>query len=131
MSCMKPATREWLLKAEKDYAAARMTLGGTRPSLADVVCFHCQQCVEKLLKARLQEAGVPIPKLHNLDALLNLVLPVEPAWAAWRTALQLMAGYAVDYRYPGAGSAAPEAKQAFADTRRIRLAVRRSFGLKR
>lgn len=75
--------------------------------------------MEKLLKARLQEAGVPIPKLHNLDALLNLVLPVEPTWATWRTSLQLMAGYAVDYRYPGAGAAAPEAERALADTRRI------------
>ena len=128
---MKPATREWLLKAEKDFAVARKVLGGTRPSLADVVCFHCQQCVEKLLKARLQEAGVKIPKLHNLDALLNLVLPIEPAWAVWRTSLQLLSGYAVDYRYPGITATAAEADLALANARRIRLAVRRSLGLNR
>ena len=34
--------------------------------------------VEKYLKARLEEAGLDVPKTHNLYALLTLVLPIEP-----------------------------------------------------
>jgi HEPN domain-containing protein len=32
----------------------------------DAACFHAQQCVEKYLKARLQEAGIVFTKTHNL-----------------------------------------------------------------
>jgi HEPN domain-containing protein len=37
----------------------------------DLVCFHLQQCIEKYLKARLNEAGIPFPKTHDLERLLD------------------------------------------------------------
>jgi len=47
--------------------------------------FFAQQCVEKYLKARLVEAGIAFPKTHDLEALLDLVLPAEPFadWSRW------------------------------------------------
>jgi HEPN domain-containing protein len=30
------------------------------------VCFHCQQAVEKYLKAFLKELGVAVPRIHDL-----------------------------------------------------------------
>ena len=35
------------------------------------VRYHAQQCVEKYLKAVLQEQGAPIPKIHDLASLLD------------------------------------------------------------
>ena len=32
---------------------------------------------EKYLKARMEEAGLTVPKTHNLYALLALILPIE------------------------------------------------------
>ena len=43
-----------------------------------MVCFHCQQSVEKYLKARLEEAAISFPKTHDLENLLMLLLPLEP-----------------------------------------------------
>ena len=128
---MKSATREWLKKAEADYAGARRLAGLRRPPMGDLVCFHCQQCVEKLLKGRLQEADIAFPKIHNLESLLNLVLPIEPGWEPFRAALQHLTGYAVDFRYPGEAANAADARRALDETRKLRLVIRRSLGVRR
>ncbi len=59
---MKPLTREWIKKAEADLATAQRELCARRLPNYDAVCFHAQQCDEKYLKARLQEANLPSPK---------------------------------------------------------------------
>lgn len=79
---MKAATRDWVQKAEHDFLAA-LDLGRRRKlPLHDMVCFHCQQAVEKYLKARLEEAAIHFPKTHDLESLLHLSMPLVPLWAA-------------------------------------------------
>lgn len=50
-----PETREvvqaWLKKAANDLEAARRFLAVREECPFDTVCFHCQQAVEKALKA--------------------------------------------------------------------------------
>ncbi len=64
---MKPITREWVNKAEGDFATAQREFIVYPDPNYDAVCFHSQQWGEKLLKARLQEADVPFIKTHDLD----------------------------------------------------------------
>ncbi len=53
---MKPITLEWIDKAEGDWhSAQREYRARLRPNY-DAACFHAQQCAEKYLKARLEEA---------------------------------------------------------------------------
>jgi HEPN domain-containing protein len=127
---MKPITREWVKKAEQDFAAAVQLARRRKSPLHDVVCFHSQQCLEKYLKARLCEAGLAIPKTHNLEALLDLVLPAEPLWAPFRPVLQLLASSAVELRYPGVSATKPEARRSLADCKTLRREVRLSLGLR-
>lgn len=47
------AVPEWMAKAEGDWEALEIFLSRDSPRLRDSVVFHAQQCVEKLLKARL------------------------------------------------------------------------------
>jgi HEPN domain-containing protein len=49
----------WVLKAESDLATTRRTLDSEGPF--DTACFHCQQAIEKFLKAFLafQEQQIP------------------------------------------------------------------------
>jgi HEPN domain-containing protein len=54
---MNPITLEWVEKAEGDFAAAERELAVVVDPNYDAVCFHAQQCAEKYLKARLQEAA--------------------------------------------------------------------------
>ncbi|MCE9531588.1 MAG: HEPN domain-containing protein [Planctomycetes bacterium] len=48
-------------KAEADFAAANDLAPRSQP-VHDIVCFHCQQCAEKYLKALLEELGSNIPR---------------------------------------------------------------------
>jgi HEPN domain-containing protein len=126
---MKPATREWAKKAEADFEAA-VALLRRRKVLADVACFHAQQCVEKYLKARLEEAGQAVPRTHDCEALLNLVVSVEPLWSPWKGVLSRLSDYAVRLRYPGLSATKAEARRAVKDCKAIRREVRRSLGLR-
>jgi HEPN domain-containing protein len=85
-------------KAAADEALVDKVLDD--PDIAnDLVGYHCQQAVEKLLKSRLVELGVNYPKTHNLLALVELLedqgkqLPPELA------DLDSLTPYATIYRY--------------------------------
>src|SRR5438874_8124398 len=78
---MKPTTREWVRKAEDDFKVASQILRRRKDVVPDVACFHCQQCIEKYLKARLLEAGIAFPRTHNLLQLLSACIRVEPLWS--------------------------------------------------
>lgn len=74
---MNPLTREWIEKAEGDFATAGREIQAEEMPNYDAVCFHAQQCAEKYIKALLQEANIPFGKIHNLIVLLNQLLPVD------------------------------------------------------
>jgi HEPN domain-containing protein len=75
---MKQITQEWVDKAEGDFATAQRELQVQEMPNYDAVCFHSQQCVEKYLKACLQEENIAFNRIHDLSRLLDLLLPVEP-----------------------------------------------------
>jgi hypothetical protein len=60
--------RAWLARAAADLRAARNELAADDPVLGDVV-FHCQQAVEKAMKAFLTWHDVPFRKTHDLGVL--------------------------------------------------------------
>jgi HEPN domain-containing protein len=126
---MKPITREWINKAEGDWGSAQRDYRARKDPNYDGACFHAQQCAEKYLKARLVEAGLRFGRTHDLEALLRLVLPVEPAWNAFSTDLDFLNDFAVDYRYPGVSATKGTAKDAVASCRRVRRMIRIAFGL--
>lgn len=66
---MKPITHEWVNKAEGDFAMMERESRVRKNPNYDGVCFHAQQCAEKYLKARLDEAGIGFEKIHDLVAL--------------------------------------------------------------
>jgi HEPN domain-containing protein len=125
---MKRQTREWVRKAENDFVVARQSIQSTIP-LHDAVCFHSQQCAEKYLKGLLEEAGLTIPRTHNLDDLLTLVLPYQPSLRLYRRGLIFLADFAVDCRYPGRNASKRQAAAALRWAERVRSAVRLLLGL--
>jgi len=126
---MKPAAREWVKKAESDFEAA-LALMRRKKVLADPICFHCQQCVEKYLKARLEEAGKHVPRTHDCAALLNELLSLEPIWAPWRKMLARLSDFAVRLRYPDGSATKAEARQAVKDSSAVRKEVRLRLGIR-
>ncbi len=126
---MKPITREWIDNAEGDWASAgRESVVTTAPNY-NLVCFLAQQCAEKYLKACLQEETITPPKTHDLETLMDLLLPTQPFWKSLLPAFDQLSEYAVNFRYPGQDADNNEAQDAVEHCRQVREAARRSLGL--
>src|SRR5260370_30268069 len=97
---MKKLTAEWIARAEDDFAVARK-LFKSRPLFNDQICFHCQQAIEKYLKAMLQHLGLPVPRTHDIPRLVTLLLPTDKTLRKLRRGTKNLTRYAVEYRYPG------------------------------
>ena len=91
------AVPEWIAKAEGDWAALESLLTRESPGPRDAVVFHAQQCVEKLLKARLIQLGQMVDTIHDLAALSR---QLEAADEQWRWDGDELS----DHRRSGAGS---------------------------
>jgi HEPN domain-containing protein len=125
---MKETVREWIAKAEADLATAGRELRVEETANFDAVCFHAQQCIEKLMKGLLIHLGVVPPKTHDLAYLDQLLTPVCTRWSWPVEELRFLSRAAVDFRYPGEAADREEAEQAFALASRMRDALLPLFG---
>ncbi len=126
---MKPMTAEWVAKAEGDFAMMERECQVREDPNYDGICFHAQQCAEKYLKARLCEADISFSKIHDLVALLEQALGVEPGWEAFREDLAYLSDFSVTFRYPGESADRESAIDAQRRCRVFRDAVRNALGL--
>ena len=74
---MNALSAEWVEKAESDYRAAEREMRVRKEPSYDVVCFHAQQCAEKYLKAALLEHQLPFRRIHDLEVLLDILVPIN------------------------------------------------------
>jgi HEPN domain-containing protein len=121
---MNPLTLEWIIKAEGDFSVAEREFRVRKNPTYDAVCFHCQQVVEKYLKAILQENNTPIPKTHNLLELLTLCISLDSSFEFLHTDLLRMEGFAVLFRYPGQTAEYIDAKLAIKNCKYVREFIR-------
>jgi len=68
---MKKISEEWLKAAKDDLRVAEKIIADE--ALTHMVAFHSQQCIEKSLKAVMEEYGIDLVKIHNLERLLAIV----------------------------------------------------------
>ena len=66
---LKIYIQSWLDKAEQDIISAQRLLE-IEPVILDNACFHCQQAIEKLLKAFLIYNSREVERPHNIIFLL-------------------------------------------------------------
>jgi HEPN domain-containing protein len=92
--------RQWLLKAEEDFNAAK-SLTTYGESFLSTVCFHSQQAAEKYLKAFLTYHQVEFPKTHDIGELLDLIAPKDSKLSESLRDVIVLTNYGVDVRYPG------------------------------
>ena len=87
----------WMVFARSDLALAKQ---GQGPGvLLEALCFHAQQAAEKALKAVLIDHAVPVPKVHSLERLVDL-LPSGVKRTPLLAEVAKLSGYAVFSRYP-------------------------------
>jgi hypothetical protein len=86
-----------LRKADSDLATARRMLESEGPY--DTGLFHCQQAVEKHLKALLAAHDAEYPKIHDVTELAALCLGYCPALETLPFSLAEFNPFAVTIRY--------------------------------
>lgn len=87
----------WINKAEHDLISAQRLLE-IEPMILDNAWFHCQQAIEKCLKAYLVYNGVDIERTHNIIFLLEQCAGFDSAFSTVDP-LNINA-FAVQGRYP-------------------------------
>jgi HEPN domain-containing protein len=99
------ALRDWIARwvrlAEGDLSLARLGLARDEFDVFELVGFHAQQAVEKLVKAYLVRRSVEFGDVHDIDTLRRLVGTVDGDLAARIDPAAALTRYAVGTRYPG------------------------------
>ena len=90
---------EWLDLAEMDLGAAEYLLG-MRPVPVEIICYHCEQAAEKMLKGTLAQFGMEPPKTHDLIQLCKLCMERDPQFEQLADACVELTPYGVQVRYP-------------------------------
>ncbi len=90
--------KQWLLKANEDLLVVNK-LTEYEIIATSSVCFHCQQAVEKFLKAFLIANNVEIKKTHNIEFLLSECSDIDSDFADIEP--KELSDFGVDARYPG------------------------------
>jgi len=81
-----------------DVLYARFNEGNSELDL-EVICFHLQQCAEKLIKAVLSKKQINYPKIHDLETLLTILNINDIDLKPDRNLLIELSDYAVEGRY--------------------------------
>lgn len=91
---------EWLQIAYEDYDAALYLFDHKHPKPLEIICYHCQQSVEKSLKAYLCANGAEIQKTHEIGLLCRRCIRYDNAFSDLADNCEELEVYATGTRYP-------------------------------
>ncbi len=103
---MRAFTKEWLKAAADDLLTIEEIINN--PHLTHIVAFHAQQCVEKCMKAVIEENEIDIPKVHKLLKLYENVSFVLNDLD--EDIMIILDGLYIESRYPGDMGLLPHGK---------------------
>ena len=106
MAEITPLITAWIRFAEEDWDDAQiLARSGGKPRS---ICFHAQQCIEKLFKAEPMRLQAIVPRTHNLREPSDLLHEADDSWQAPSINLNRLSLAAVDLRYPDPNEPDPE-----------------------
>ncbi|MEI7726350.1 MAG: HEPN domain-containing protein [Bacteroidota bacterium] len=90
---------KWIEYAENDFEAAKILSAQVKPKF-EIICYHCQQCAEKMLKGYIALNNGKLQKIHDLVVLCETC-------ATWDSDFEKIIGhcsdltiYVSEVRYP-------------------------------
>ena len=92
--------REWFEIASVDFQAATHLHKTMHPKPLEIICYLCQQSVEKSLKGFLTSNDVEPPYIHDLDKLRLMCMEYDPSFEKLQDACMKLKDYAATTRYP-------------------------------
>jgi len=96
---MKKQVENWFFFAERDLKTAERLISDEDP-FTNIIAFHCQQAIEKYLKAFLIGNSIALKKTHDLILLNNMVNEVKSLGIDGSKIMLVNEVYS-ETRYPG------------------------------
>ncbi len=121
---MNNLAQEWVQKAESDYVTVTELLSLYIDTTADVICFHCQQCAEKYIKAYLLHNSTEISPVQTLLDLLLPCLHKDNSFLTISSEIKLLSSYSIETLYPGPSTTLQEAERVARALEVVRALVR-------
>lgn len=90
----------WERFAEMDYVTAIHLSKTLYPKPMEIICYHCQQCAEKYLKALTEKLGMEIEKTHDLGKLADTISEETAIPHDVLVSCAKLTQYGVKIRYP-------------------------------
>jgi HEPN domain-containing protein len=90
---------EWLDYATKDINSAKYLLG-MRPIPLEIICYHCEQAAEKILKCYLIHRDEEPPRTHDLKLLCKICAALDKTFDEISQPCINLTPYGVQPRYP-------------------------------
>jgi HEPN domain-containing protein len=100
MNTNNPIVGEWIYLAQMDYDYALKSADTFYPAPVEIICFHCQQSAEKILKAYIAANGDTPAKTHNLTILIKHCKRYLSDFDNYAAFCYTLTAYASDTRYP-------------------------------
>ena len=91
--------KAWCDFANNGLTAAKYLLG-LHPLKLEIICYHCQQSAEKMLKGFLIDKNIDPPKTHDLRLLWRMCGEIADGFDDIEEACVRLTAYGVQPRYP-------------------------------
>lgn len=89
---------EWFNKGEKDIKSARLLF--EHSGFPEVICFLCQQALEKYLKGYLLYSDKGIPPIHDLYQLCKKCSVIDERFLEFFDDCKFLNAFYIKVRYP-------------------------------
>ncbi|MCL2410451.1 MAG: HEPN domain-containing protein [Treponema sp.] len=90
---------EWYKFAMRDFDSAKY-LCGMHPKPLEIICYHCQQSVEKFFKGFLVANKIEPPKIHDLVQLRIMCSEIKNDFEELKVVSQFLTSFGSQPRYP-------------------------------
>ena len=100
MSTNNTIVGEWIYLAQMDYDHALKSANTFHPAPVEIICFHCQQAAEKILKAYIAAHGDTPVKTHDLTTLIKYCEQYSSDFNSYAGFGDMLTAYNSDTRYP-------------------------------
>ena len=87
--------REWLKIAFDDYDSAQYLYDNKDPKPLEIICYHCQQSVEKSLKAYICANDIEVPETQELSLLRRLCVEIDESFSNFSEDLSELESYSM------------------------------------
>ena len=92
--------KEWYRFAMMDLNAATTLNQYMEPKPLEIICYHCQQSAEKMLKGFLISNSIDPPKIHDLQLLRIMCVEINNDFEELYDICKDLTPYGVQPRYP-------------------------------